>query len=334
MTSVKTHGTLTVGTVTIRRKPTLTYQSPAQSTALSHPENSQFTSRSVTTPPLPTESPPTRLSQIPELSQRSTITHQSSRHHMTTLLPLYHPFGTLALALPDLDPTAFGLPAPVAVFDDPTRRLSNRQRRPAAKVRDADDPVTSHPPSHTAATPTPESEVREKPSPRRRRGGGPGGRRRRREPEDGDATYPAKRPRMSRSAGIASGLSGTRTLSREEGSPTLSNTHSRASPDLAEEKKPERRSTRSRGAIVRRNSTTSEETTTSTSPPASATNAAVSRVASNEEQMETDEPASNDASNEITASESKNADPGDAVVHEKQENSCTNSHSTIAGGSM
>ena len=328
MTSVKQHGPLSVGTVSVRRKPALTYQSPAQSTALLHPEKSLFASQSATAPPLPT-SPPTGLSETPELSERSAVTHKSNQHHMTTpLLPLYHPFGTLALSLPDLDPTAFGLPAPVAVFGDPTRRASNRQRRPAAKVRDADDGATSHPPSFIAVTPTPEFEVREKASPRRRRGGGFGGRRRRREPEDGDATYPAKRPRNSRSSGVASGLSGTRALSREEGSPALSNAQS-ASPaldagrgDLAEEKKPERRTTRSRGAIVRRDSTASEDTATSASPSVSATNTTVPRVTSSGEPVETDEPAGNDALNEATAAgvESKKADPDDIPVLEQQEN--------------
>lgn len=248
---------------------------------------------------------------------------------ITPLLPLYHPFGSLALSLPDLDPTAFGLPAPVAVFDDPTRRSSNRQRRPAAKVRDADEPATSHPLSFVAVTPTLEAEVREKSCPRRRRGGGPGGKRKRREPEDGDATYPAKRPRNPRSSGVASGMSGARALSKEEGSPTLSNAHSGASPaleagrsELAEEKKPERRTTRSRKAIARRDSTASEDTATSASASVSATNTAVGRVASSGESMETDEPGAKDASNEATAPgvESKTAEPDDIPVPEQQEN--------------
>ncbi|KAH0827585.1 hypothetical protein J3R83DRAFT_4308 [Lanmaoa asiatica] len=329
MTGVKSHGALTVGTVAVRRKPALTYQSPAQNTATLHPEKALFTSQSATAPPLPS-SPPTQLSQMPELSQRSMDTHKSSRHHMiTALLPLYHPFGTLALSLPDLDPTAFGLPAPVAVFDDPTRRSSNRQRRPAAKVRDADEPATPQPPSFATVTPTLESEVREKSSPRRRRGGGPGGKRKRREPDDGDATYPAKRTRNPRSSGVPSGLSSTRALSREEGSPTLSNAHSGVSPaldagraDLAEEKKSERRTTRSRRAIVRQDSTASEDTATSASPSVSATNTVVPRVASSGEPMETDEPAANDALDEATAPgvESNKADPDDIPVLEQQEN--------------
>lgn len=326
MTSVKPHGPLTVGTVTVRRKPALTYQSPVQSTAVLNLEKTLFASQSVTASPLPT-SPPTRLSQTPELPQRSTVTHKSSRHHMTTpLLPLYHPFGTLALSLPDLDPTVFGLPAPVAVFDDPTRRSSHRQRRPAAKVRDAEDPATSHPPSFIAESPTLESEVREKSSPRRRRGGGPGGRRKRKEPEDGDATYPAKRPRNARSSGMASGLSGTRALSKEEGSPTLSNGTSPALDagrgDLTEEKKPERRTTRSRGAIARRGSSGSEETVTSASPSVSGLNTAIPRVASNGEPIEREEPAVNDTLNEGTARgvESQKADPDDIPVLEPQEN--------------
>ncbi|KAG8213774.1 hypothetical protein J3R82DRAFT_10485 [Butyriboletus roseoflavus] len=243
---------------------------------------------------------------------------------ITPLLPLYHPFGPLALSLPDLDPTAFGLPAPVAVFDDPTRRSSNRQRRPAAKVRDADEPATTHPPSFVAVTATLESDVREKSSPRRRRGGGPGGKRKRREPEDGDATYPAKRPRNPRSSGATSGLPGTRAISREGGSPTLSNGHSRASPaveagrsEVAEEKKPERRATRSRRVITRRDSTASEDTATSASASVSATNTATARVTSSGEPIEMDEPAANDTLNEATAPgvESKTAEPDGITVH-------------------
>lgn len=325
MASVK-HGPFTVDTVTVRRKPVFTYQSPAQNTAISHPEKSSPTPQSgISLPPLVSTSPPTP-SQVPELSQISAVTHKSSRSHMTmALLPLYHPFGALALSLPDLDPSAFGLPAPVAVFDDPTRRFSNRQRRPAAKVRDADAPTRSHSPSLVAETPVPEPEVKEKPSPRRRRGGGPGGKRKRREHEDGDATYPAKRPRNPRSSGVASGLSGSRTLSKE-GSPALSNAHSGVSPaldgsrgDTTEEKKPERRKTRSRGAIVRRDSTTSEETTTTASQSASAGNTATPRAGSGG--GEADEPTTNDGSNETTASggESKKADADDTPVPEPQE---------------
>lgn len=328
MTSVKPHGHLTVDTVTVRRKPALTYQSPAQNSSMSHHEIPLFSEKSATAPP-PPSSPPTRLSPMTELSQGGTITHKSSYHHMITpLLPLYHPFGSLALSLPDLDPTAFGLPAPVAVFDDPTRRSSNRQRRPAAKVRDADEPATTHPPSFVAVTAALESDVREKASPRRRRGGGPGGKRKRREPEDGDATYPAKRPRNPRSSGATSGLSGTRGFSKEGGSPTHSNADSGASPavetgrnEVAEEKKPERRTTRSRRAIARRDSTASEETATSASPSVSATNTAVPRVTSSGEPMEMDEAAANDNLNETTAPgvESKKADPDDTTAPEHQE---------------
>lgn len=317
MANIKSHGPLTVGKVTMRRKPALTYQSPAQGTAVLYLEKTLFTSENATTPPLST-SPPTRLSPTPEPSQRSVITHKSSRHHMTNpLLPLYHPFGTLALSLPDLDPTVFGLPAPVAVFDDPTRRASNRPRRPAAKVRDAEDPAASHPPPIIPEAPAPESEVKEKPCPRRRRGG----KRKRKEPEDGDATYPAKWPRNPRS----SGLSGARALSREEGSPALSN---RTSPavdagrsDLAEEKKPERRTTRSRGAIIRRSSTASEDTATSASPSVTGANPTAPRVGSSGEPVETEEPAANDTLNEVpvTGVESQKVNSDGVPVPGQQE---------------
>lgn len=311
MTSVKPHGSLTVSTVTVRRKPAFTYRSPAQSSVALQLETSMFAFQGATASPLP-PSPPTRASPTPEVPQRSRRLDTPA-----PLLPLYHPFGTLALSLPDLDPTVFGLPAPVAVFDDPTRRSSHRQRRPAAKVRDAEDPAPSHPPSVIAETPTPETEVRDKSSPRRRRGGGPGGKRRRKEREDGDATYPAKRPRNARSLGITSGLSGTRALSREEGSPTLSNGTSAAVEAGSEEKKPERRTTRSRGAIKRRGSSASEDTGTSGTPSMSGLNTDAPRELNGGEER-----GANDTMDEGTVPriEAQKAESEDNPVPEQGEN--------------
>ncbi|KAF9245018.1 hypothetical protein BU15DRAFT_41623 [Melanogaster broomeanus] len=329
------HLPLYAGTATtrIRRKPVFTYQSPAASASSPHLEKSPVMSPGATKSFLPRKLPQTQLSRTSsksELSQHtSTAAYKLSRHHIPTLLPLYHPFGALALSLPDLDPTMFGLPAPVAIFDDPTRR-SNRMRRPAAKVRDANEAATPPLPPFIEVTPTLEVEPKDRPSPRKRRSGGGGGggsKRKRKDVDDGDATYPAKRSRNPRSSGVASAVPVTRSPS-EEVSPPASVRHSGASPaadvgqsELVEEKKPERRTTRSRGAIARRDSTGSEATVTSVSASVSATNGAAPRAATSEETMEIDGPASNENLNdEATAPEcdSGKAD-SETPVPERQE---------------
>lgn len=115
------------------------------------------------------------------------------------LLPLYHPQGSLALSLPPLDPTSFGLQNEI-MSDEGGRRSSVRARRPAAKLRESEE---EHP--STVLTPhvepeTVTQEVREKPSPRKRRSGANSMKRKRKEVDDGDATYPAKRTRFPRGA--------------------------------------------------------------------------------------------------------------------------------------
>jgi hypothetical protein len=182
-------------------------------------------------------------------------------------LPLYHPLGRLALSLPDLDPTAFGLPAPAVIMDDPTRRSSNRARRPAPKVRDANETAPS-PVPFIDAVPAPEPEAKDKPAPRRRRAAGSGTKRRRRETDDGDATYPAKRTRLPRNAAATAAA---HTPTGEEPSPPSSIDNSAPSPDQGGPERPERR-TKSRGTR-RRDSTASEATVTSVSASIVAANA-------------------------------------------------------------
>lgn len=182
-------------------------------------------------------------------------------------LPLYHPLGRLALSLPDLDPTAFGLPAPAVIIDDPTRRSSNRARRPAPKVRDANEPAPSVPSIDVAPDPSPE--LKDKPTPRRRRPAGSGNKRRRREADDGDATYPAKRTRIPRN----SAANTTAHTPTGEPSPPYSLDNS-ALGDQDGPARPERRTTKSRGTRARRDSTASEATVTSVSASIVAANAA------------------------------------------------------------
>ena len=177
----------------------------------------------------------------------------SPRHWPSSVslpLPLYHPLGRFALSLPPLNPTNIGLPCPGDL--DATRRSSSRARRPAAKLRDGEEDVSSFTPPVI-----PDLEEKEKPSPRKRRAGGGGSKRKRKEGDDDDATYPAKRTRMPRNANQNQALE-----EDPPAEPTVLVPDGTSTPEPApEDRQLERRSTRSRG-IVRRDSSVSEAETT------------------------------------------------------------------------
>ncbi|KAG0704675.1 hypothetical protein DFH29DRAFT_848653 [Suillus ampliporus] len=267
----------------IRWKPQITYRSPTTGTSALHLEVSAVGSHASSSShsPSPQSLP---LQPLPQWTQ-SNQSKRYKRWMMGPSLPLYHPLGRLALSLPDLDPTAFGLPAPAVIMDDPTRRSSNRTRRPAPKVRDANEPAPSPAPLIDVA-PAPEPELKDKSNSRRRRPAGGGNKRKRREVDDGDATYPAKRSRNPRS----SAANATARTPTGEPSPPDSVDNSAPSPadhDGPEEKRPERRATKSRGLPTRRDSTASEATVTSVSASIVVTNAA-SRKDAGEDVLDTD----------------------------------------------
>ena len=176
-------------------------------------------------------------------------------------LPIYHPLGRLALSLPQLE---LGVHSQSSLIQaDDAARGTTRNRRPAARVRDAAD-TDSVDASTPLAVPADPPAAPEKPSPRRRRNGGQSNsRRRRREADDGDATYPAKRTRANRAPPVPPS---------DGGSPGNGGADA-ADVDGSEEgmKAPERRSTRSRAAAqakpppARRNSSASDRTQTSVS---------------------------------------------------------------------
>lgn len=181
----------------------------------------------------------------------------SARYTMGPPLPLYHPLGRLALSLPELDPATLGLP-PLPV--DTSRRSSARTRRPAAKLREADDEEAAPAPVIAVAAPI---EAREKASPKKKGGARPGaGVKRKRKDADEDATYPAKKTRNPRG-----GPAIEERLPSEAASPpeTVIAPPSPEPVDTPEEKKPERRSTRARGGLLRRDSSASEATSVSAS---------------------------------------------------------------------
>lgn len=183
---------------------------------------------------------------------------------MSPPLPLFHPFGRLAMSLPPLDPTLFGLPTRVIPDETFQPKSSSRSRRPTAKLREVDDQQIAPTVSTIAAVAA--REVKERPSPRKRRPGA--ARRKRKDIDDGDATYPAKRMRIPR---------GTAGQNVEEdfveviplnGSTLMPETLS----DLVENTK--RRSARSRASTKRRDSSTSETNSISPSTNVFATSGA------------------------------------------------------------
>ncbi|KAI0256059.1 hypothetical protein BJV78DRAFT_435823 [Lactifluus subvellereus] len=260
------HSSSKIGTNTSasRRKPQTTYRSPSlqfpSELCIERSGQSIRTSSSGLGPAL---APSTRSSHatpgagVPVHVPTASI---KTKCPMKPPLPIYHPLGRLALSLPELD---FGARTQSSLSADDITRSATRIRRPAARLRDAANPdsIDANTP---IAVPADAPPPLEKPSPRRRRNGGQtSSRRRRREPDDGDATYPAKRTRANRAPPV---------LPSEDGSPSNGGADA---PDVdgSEEgtRAPERRSTRSRAAAqakqtpVRRNSSASDRTQTSVS---------------------------------------------------------------------
>ncbi|KAL0580355.1 hypothetical protein V5O48_001692 [Marasmius crinis-equi] len=275
-------------TSAIRRKPKYTYQSPL-------PTDIRDPATLITYSKTHTQGAPTSSHPVPPTTTPNSLPSFSppkpKKYFSNTSLPLYHPFGPLALSLPPLDPTKYGLP----LLPKPDTELLAAQQAQqlassssngnkswrgtptgtAAGSRRDTSVVTATedggPPSATAVT-----EPKEKPSPRKRRnGGGGGGSRRKRKEVDEDASYPAtnKRPRYPR------GTAASASANAEE-DVTMNTIGGIDNPDGsgiggADEEKSvvERRTTRSR-TVARRDSTASETTSVSNSVSASATRAA------------------------------------------------------------
>jgi hypothetical protein len=274
-TQTSTHPTI-YPTSAIRRKPRITYQSPSAhnppSLRVEAPTDEFLralaakvgsTSSSPDDTPAETQTQRKKVKKVLDGKVEKKPAHRL-RYLMGPPLPLYHPLGRLALSLPELDPASLGLP-PLPVEDN-SRRSSARTRRPAAKLREADEECLSTVSATPAAVST---ETKEKASPKKKGGARPGaGMKRKRKDADEDATYPAKKTRNPRGAAAAL----ARAATSEAPSPPEAATP--ATPESAveapEEKKPERRSTRSRGTLLRRDSSASEATATSVSVSANA----------------------------------------------------------------
>lgn len=174
----------------IRRKPTSTYKSPSENDAdplipipISVPQ-----SRS-----LPTQS------QTPSTVEKFRNFSRKRQRDGARSLPLYHPLGELALSLPPLIPTDFGLPSQ-RTLQETHQESSRRSRRFSAKVSDAGEGMDGIGPTVSSIAAVAANEIK-RTSPRKKRVNGGNGRRRRKDVDDGDATYPAKRTRQTRTGG-------------------------------------------------------------------------------------------------------------------------------------
>ncbi|EIW82897.1 hypothetical protein CONPUDRAFT_143003 [Coniophora puteana RWD-64-598 SS2] len=266
----------------VRRKPQFTYPSPtAHVTSLRIEVSATVTSTgklsSRQVRPNVAKVSSSSTSPASAASTSTPLNDKLEKRNKTLMgppLPLYHPLGRLATSLPDLDPTAFGLPVHPNMSDDPSRRFPSHSRRPASRLRDvAEDEGSSQ---VVDAVPVESFELKDKPSPRKRRAaGGAAAKRKRKDVDDGDATYPAKRSRNPRAAASAHA---NQTPVSEASPPNSANRPASPPDDDADgadgaddNKKPERRTTRSRANLARRDSVGSDATVTSASVSIAAT---------------------------------------------------------------
>ncbi|OCH91794.1 hypothetical protein OBBRIDRAFT_791901 [Obba rivulosa] len=203
--------TVAIPISSIRRKPVYTYKSPA---ALAANEHLSITRPANRASHAKVQSSTTNGSGTAKNAHTNAETRPI--HVAKPPLPLYHPQGSLALSLPELDPSLFGLPSRVTVDDtepanelDGTRRSSSRARRPAAKVRDRDLGEDDERPgsSGTNGRASERDAARDRNgSPRKKRGTGgaaAAAKRKRKEPDDVDSGYPPPPKRTRNPRGIA-----------------------------------------------------------------------------------------------------------------------------------
>lgn len=170
----------------IRRKPIFTYKSPSANDV----------DPLITLPArcgVPTMSPESAQTNFAQ--NAGNIRHPPRKKNRTTdySLPLYHPSGQLALSLPPLNPTEFGLPL-LNISEEPSQGSSRRFRE---FLQDADEGMEILVPTVSSIAAVAASEMK-RAGPQKRRLGGGNGKRRRKAADSGDAMYPVKRTRLTR----------------------------------------------------------------------------------------------------------------------------------------
>ncbi|KAH8828495.1 hypothetical protein DL96DRAFT_1182807 [Flagelloscypha sp. PMI_526] len=190
-----------------RRKPQFVYRSPQavtgkQTMPLIYP----------TQPPSPPATVvPSTLTKEEGGPSKSIVLLSTTAHptagkrkkfDMGPPLPLYHPFGALSSSLKPLDiayTARHGLP-PILPPEEPPRKVVGRASR--SKHSSTDDSELAVMADIAVAASAQEAKPRAAPSPRKKggRGGAAAAKRKRKDTDDGDPTYPAKRPRLPRGA--------------------------------------------------------------------------------------------------------------------------------------
>lgn len=210
----------------IRRKPISTYKSPSAN---------EVDPLIIFSASGPSPRPPPAQSHITTTVEEVKGPLRKRARAGSYSLPLYHPLGELASSLPPLNPTDFGLPLPRILKETP-QGSPGHYRRLLAKTNDAGEEVDIPGPTVSSIAAVAANEIK-RTSPRKKRVSGGNGKRRRRDGDDGDATYPAKRTRQTRaSGGDDNDFDDTQGQEGDGASEA----------DGPVERRPERRSTRSR----------------------------------------------------------------------------------------
>jgi hypothetical protein len=225
-----------------RRKPLRTYKSPTAEDQIFIPRVFDSSASSSSSKCKATKG--NKSSSRPKPSGMQTKITIRCRCPQSPPLPLFHPLGKLAMSLPPLDPTLYGLPV-LAISDELEDRHGCRTKNANIAEEDMDNTSVRQDMSVVSA-----AAARERASPRKRRSGGVN-KRKRKDGDDGDATYPAKRTRIPR---------GQNGAEEETVLESPSNVEM-----VVDEMVEKRRSTRSRGGLIptkRRESTDSSGTNT------------------------------------------------------------------------
>lgn len=168
-------------TTCVRRKPIITYQSPSANDSAILPRTYGRTIM------------PSHSCSEPADFQQSTIRgpaqETSKNDHSTTDLPLFHPLGRLATALPPFDPRPHGLPLLPERWTK-TSAFYSRHRRVASQQESSGKPFNELAPT-TSAGQVNLLEIKAKFNHRRSR-------KRKRMDAENDTTYPARKTRVPR----------------------------------------------------------------------------------------------------------------------------------------
>ena len=160
----------------VDRKPLATYKSPTPGEQIFIPRT-VLTSKSKQSSTTTSKSS-TKASRSSKDTPMQPISRKSPH---TPPLPLFHPLGHLAMSLPPLDPTLYGLPL-LSIPDEIEERQSRHSSKQlVVKTRDVEEELPT--PTVSAVAAVAARETKDRASPRKRRNGG-GPKRKRKDVEE------------------------------------------------------------------------------------------------------------------------------------------------------